>query len=277
MLRFAQHDKPMPIRFASFLGDNAFEFYRQVVADVGEASGLPTEMLTDVSAGLDTLLNEARIEAAFGCGLPYVWKAREDASPVRLMVAPVLPAARYADQPVYFSDVIVRSDSPYQSFEDLRGAMFAFNQAISFSGYVLPLYHLLQTGRAGGFFGQTLETGSHAASMEWVENGRAEAAAIDSVVLEMELKQRPDRAGAFRVIESLGPAGMPPVMSATRLAEDQHYQLQHALITMHTRPRGQAILEQSGVRRFAPVTDRNYDDIRRMLLALHEANLTHLG
>lgn len=237
---------------------------------------MPTEMIADVSAGIDALFNEGRIEAAFGCGLPYVWKAAEVAPTVRLMAAPVLPAARYNNQPVYFSDIIVRGDSPYQTFENLRGATFAYNQIVSFSGYVLPLYYLLETGRTDGFFGKTLASGSHAVSMDWVESGQVDAAAIDSVVLEMEVIQRPRRMGVFRVIESLGPAGMPPVMSATQLSDEAHLRLTQALVTMHQHPRGQAILARSGVRRFAPVTDRNYDDIRRMLRALKEAGQSEL-
>ncbi|MGH2521698.1 MAG: phosphate/phosphite/phosphonate ABC transporter substrate-binding protein [Anaerolineales bacterium] len=267
---------PSAIRFASFLGDNAFEFYRQVVAYLGEASGTPTEMVADTSAGLEAMFGEGQIEAAFGCGLPYVWKAAEESPSVRLMAAPVLPAERYQDRPVYFSDVIVRADAPFNTFADLRGATFAYNQAVSFSGYVLPLYHLLTLGETNGFFGKTVASGSHAASMNWVESGQADAAAIDSVVLEMELAQRPERASAFRVVASLGPAGMPPVITSTRLDPETHARLTRALVSMHTDERGRGILRQGGVRRFAPVTDRNYDDIRQMLAALREAGVKEL-
>ncbi len=266
----------MTIRFASFLGDNAFEFYRQVVAYLVYAAAVPTEMVSDTSPGLEAMFSERQIEAAFGCGLPYVWKAAEASPSVCLMAAPVLPAARYGDRPVYFSDVVVRADSPCQTFADLRGATFAYNQAISFSGYVLPLYHLLTLGQTDGFFGATVASGSHAVSMDWVERGRADAAAIDSVVLEMELAQRPERAGAFRVVASLGPAGMPPVMAAARLPDDEREKLTQALIKMRTTEQGQAILKRGGVRRFAPVADRNYDDLRQMLQALQRARVTEL-
>jgi ABC-type phosphate/phosphonate transport system substrate-binding protein len=69
---------------------------------------------------------------------------------------------------------------------------------------------------------------------------------------------------------------MPPVTSATRLAEAEHRRLTEALVTMHQHPAGQAILTSGGVRRFAPVTDRNYDDIRQMLRAIEQAGLTEL-
>jgi phosphonate transport system substrate-binding protein len=264
------------IRFASFLGDNAFEFYREVVTYLGGVTGYPTEMVSDPSSDLDAMFDEGRIEAAFGCGLPYVWKAAAASPSVRLMVAPVLPAARYGDRPIYYSDVVVRADSPYRTFDDLRGATFAYNQRVSFSGYVLPLYHLLTLGRTNGYFGAVVASGSHAVSMDWVEGGRAAAAAIDSVVLEMEWRQRPARARTLRVVESLGPAAMPPVMASTRLADDVHRALAEALVHMHTTDHGQEILKRGGVRRFAPVTDQHYDDIRRRLEALQRAGVTDL-
>ncbi len=259
----------MLIRFASFLGDNGFDFYRQVAEHLGEASGLSTRMIADTSPGMEVMFGQGMIEAAFGCGLPYVWKAAEPQPTVRLMAAPVMPSPRYGDRPIYYSDVVVRRDSRYQTLSDLRGATFAFNQTVSFSGYVLPCYHMLTLGETlHGYFGRAVETGSHAKSMDWVENGRADAAAIDSVVLDMEYLQRPARADVFRVVENVGPASIPPVIASTRLSPETYARLTEALVHMHTTERGQAILEQGGVRRFAGVTDKDYDDIRRIYKAV---------
>jgi len=208
------------------------------------------------------------LDAAFCCGLPYVWQADRPEAPVRLLAAPVMPGERYQDQPVYFADVIVRADAPYQTLADLRGARFAYNQVESFSGYVLPRYHLHTLGETLDFFGALLTTGSHARSMDWVEAGQADAAAIDSVVLEMEARQRPGRAAGWRVVASLGPAAMPPVIASARLGPEVQDRLRQALVTMPATPAGQAVLSEGGVRRFAPVSDAHYDDIRRMLRAL---------
>jgi phosphonate transport system substrate-binding protein len=257
------------IRFASFLGDNGFEFYRQVAEYVGQASGLPTQMIADTSPGMEAMFGEGMIEAAFGCGLPYVWKAAEPQPTVRLVAAPVMPSPRYDNRPFYYADVIVRSDSRFQALEDLRGATFAYNQTVSFSGYVLPIYHWLTLGeKLQDFFGKTLETGSHARSLDAVEAGQADAAAIDSVVLDMEYLQRPERENAFRVLASCGPASIPPVIASARLDPMTHARVTDVLINMHADERGQAILKLGGVRRFAAVTDRDYDDIRRMVKAV---------
>jgi phosphonate transport system substrate-binding protein len=264
----------MALRFASFLGDNGFEFYRQVVEYLGEATGLETEMVKDTTPGMDAMFAQSALDGAFGCGLPYVWKAAEPDSSVRLMAAPVMPAARYRDRPIYYADVIVRRDSTFKTLADLRGASFAFNQTISFSGYVLPLYHWLTLGEhLPIFFGRLIETGSHANSMDWVESGQADAAAIDSVVLDMEYLQQPDRAGVFRTLASCGPASIPPVIASARLDPEVHARLTRALVTMHTTERGRATLRLGGVRRFAAVTDRDYDDIRRMSRAAETGQL----
>jgi phosphonate transport system substrate-binding protein len=183
-----------------------------------------------------------------------------------LLAAPIMLAPRYADRPVYFADVIVRADSRFHSFAGLRGATFAFNEEISMSGYVLPRYHWLRQGEdLLTFFGQLVKSGSHAHSMDWVESGRADCAAIDSVVLEMELLQRPARRESFRIVTSGGPATMPPAIASARLDPHTHERLAAALITMHTIEAGRAVLQTGGVRRFTHVADSDYDDIRRML------------
>ncbi|MDW8326506.1 MAG: PhnD/SsuA/transferrin family substrate-binding protein [Anaerolineales bacterium] len=256
----------MILRFASFLGDNGFEFYRQVVAYLGAATGLPTEMVRDTSAGMDALFANGMLAGAFGCGLLYVRKAAESEPLVRLLAAPVMSPARYGDRPVYFSDVIVRHDSPFHTFDDLRGATFAYNEEISLSGYVLPRYHWQRQGEdLLTFFGALVKSGSHARSMDWVQAGRADCAAIDSVVLEMEFLQRPARRQAFRIVAGAGPATMPPVMASAQLDPLTHEQLAEALTGMHLTEAGRAVLQGGGVRRFARVTDSDYDDIRHIL------------
>src|SRR6185503_12494354 len=179
-------ESQQPIRVASFLGDNAFDFYNQIVTYIGDALGIPTQMATDSSAGLHALMGSGQIDAAFSCGLPYVWQASEPAPTVHLVAAPVLPGPRYHNQPVYYSDIVVRTDSAYQSLDDLRGSRFAYNETVSFSGYVLPLYQLRSLDRAAYFFARVMATGLPAASKDRMESGRADSAAIRSMVLEME-------------------------------------------------------------------------------------------
>lgn len=269
--------KSSSVHFASFLGDNAFEFYRQIVGYLGDVTGITTELVSGIPATKqDQMVDTGEIQAVFTCGLPYVRKADSNPPLLSLMAAPVMLGARYCDKPVYYSDVIVRADSPYQTFEDLRDTTFAYNEVHSLSGYMLPCYHLLTLGETGRFFAKTVRSGSHALSMEWVEEGRVAAAAIDSVVLEMEIAQRSERAWSLRVIENMGPTTMPPVAASNGLPDNLSEPLRQALLNMHTTEQGWTILREGDVRRFAPVVDADYDPIRHILQALQEAGVTKL-
>lgn len=265
------------LRFASFLGDNAFEFYHQIVTYLGRATGYPTELIRDLSPeAQEAQVQQETIQAVFTCGLPYVRKADHRPPLLKVMVAPVLAAARHHDQPVYFSDVIVRADAPYHNFAALRGQSFAYNERHSLSGYLAVCHHLLSLGETQGFFGELRLSGSHAVSMDWVEQGHVTAAAIDSVVLAMELRQRPERARVFRLVASIGPLPMPPLAAVSGLSDEVYRRLIEALVTMHQDQDGQAILQSGGVRRFEPVRDSDYDPIRYILQDLERAGFMEL-
>lgn len=260
------------IRFASFLAHNAAEFYRQVSDYLGQVTGLPAEFVSGLSPEeQDRLVDEGQIQVVFTCGLPYTRKAEAQPPLLYLLAAPVMAGPRYGDQPVYFTDIIVRTDSPYRNLAGLRGQSFAYNEIHSLSGYRLPAYHLLTLNESWRFFGELVQSGSHAASMDWVESGRVTAAAIDSVVLAMELNQRPERRDRLRVVETIGPMPMPPVAASRGLEAVLRDQLSQALLEMHTQPEGQAILSRAGMKRFAPVEDSHYEPIRQLRRVLRQA------
>lgn len=264
----------MTIRFASFLGDNAREFYQAVVAYLGQTTGLDTELVTDLSSDeKEAQVEREEIQIVFTCGLPYVGKADKMPPRLRLLAAPVLAAERYQNQPVYFSDVIVRADSPHFTLADLAGATFAYNEIHSFSGYISVWGHLLRLGLGVHFFGEWRPSGTHADSMDAVAQGRVAAAAIDSVVLEMELWQRPERANTFRVIERIGPYPMPPVAAVAGLAAAPFQQVRQALLGMHETEPGRAILHSQQFRGFTTVSDQDYDPIRQVVRELDLAGL----
>lgn len=265
------------LKFASFLGDNAFGFYSRVVEYVADTTGIGAELVRDLSPEeQDRRVNDGDIQAVFTCGLPYVRKADLDPPLLRLLAAPVMAAPRYQGRPVYFSDVIVRADSPVQTLVELRHTTFAYNEVHSLSGYVLPCYYLWQLDQPQPFFADTLRSGSHTESMAWVESGQVTAAAIDSVVLDMELTRCLRRADVFRVIDSIGPMPAPPVAASPRMSAADFFPVQQALLAMHTTHAGQIILQTAGVRRFAPITDSNYNSIRRIVTALQQAGITEL-
>jgi hypothetical protein len=120
------------------------------------------------------------------------------------LVAPVRRHPRYHAKPVYYSDMIVRADTSFKSFEELRGCSWAYNERGSHSGFNIVGYYLAMRGFDQSFFGRVVESGSHRKSLEMVLRGSVDTAAIDSSVLELEVAKDPAISGQIRTVEALG-------------------------------------------------------------------------
>ncbi|MCC6417387.1 MAG: PhnD/SsuA/transferrin family substrate-binding protein, partial [Gemmataceae bacterium] len=192
------------------------------------------------------------------------------------LAAPVLQGERYAGRPVYFSDVVVRRDSPFQSFADLRGRSWSYNEPRSHSGYGVTRYWLVRLGETRGFFGRVLEAGWHERSLRLVAAGEVDASAIDSQVLAVALRDHPELAERLRVLATLGPSTIQPVVAARRLPEALKEDLRAVLLELGEDEESRRQLAHGFIDRFAPVDDADYDDIRAMLAAAEQADFLTL-
>jgi len=262
-----------PLRFASFLAPNIRPVYEAVAEYAGERLGLPVELVDGTS--FDQFA-AGDVDAGFICGLPYVQLARHSPPPVALLAAPVLRGKRYSGRPIYFSDVIVHRDSPFRSFADLRGRSWAYNDPDSHSGYNVTRDRLVQMGETGGFFGHVVEAGYHQRSIRLVAAGEVDASAIDSQVLAVELRDHGELAAQLRVIDTLGPSTIQPVVAASHLPASLRADLRAALLAIGDEPAWRERLAAGLVERFVAVDDAVYDDIRHMLAAAKRANFLAL-
>lgn len=204
-----------------------------------------------------------RIDIAWICGRPYV-RLVDEGAPIELLVAPVMAGERYAGRSIYFSDVVVRRDSPHKRFADLRGCSWAYNEPGSQSGYHITRYHLTRLGETGRFFGRVVASGAHLRSLQMVRDGDIDASAIDSTVLEWEVARDPSLVERIRVIEALGPSPIPPLVASGPRVRALATDLRAALLDMAETDEGRAVLEMGGLMRFAAVTDNDYQPIRDM-------------
>jgi phosphate/phosphite/phosphonate ABC transporter binding protein len=249
------------IRFATYLAPNIYDTYACIARYVGEKIGRPATLIIGQSFDQIAL---GGVDIAFMCGLPYATLAETPACPFQLLAAPILHGERYQHRPIYFSDVIVRKESPYASFDDLGGCAWALNQRESHSGWNVVVYSLLKRGKTPGFFGQLIETGSHQNSIAHVLNGQADATAIDSQVLDVFLAHNPKAAAALRVLAMLGPSSIPPVVIARSVDQTLRQTIQEVILTMHEDPQAAAALRSGAIERFVTVKDEDYNDIREM-------------
>jgi len=261
-----------PLRFATFLAPNMVPVYRFLAARIGDRLGRPVELM--VGASFDQF---GRGEADFGviCGLPYVWLADRRPPPVEPLAAPVLAGARYDSRPVYYSDVIVRHDSPIGSLEELRGRSWAYNEPASHSGHTVTLHSLVRMGARPGFFGRVVEAGFHQRAIRLVHSGAVDAAAIDSQVLAVEVRDHPDLA-SLRVVGSFGPSTIQPVVAASHLPSRLKDQIRNLLIELSDDPTARTALDHGLIDRFTVIDDGAYDDIRAMLAVIEAAGWTSL-
>ena len=250
------------IHFATFLSPIMYSTYAHIARYVGERVGYQT--LLTVGQSFDEFA-ENLVDVAFICGLPYVRISSQDPCLIELLVAPVLMGERYLHKPVYFSDVIVRSDSPYTSFDDLGGCVWAYNERVSHSGCNLVCYSLLERGKSPDYFGKTVKSGSHIRSLEMVLEGEADAAVIDSHLSDILRSRYEVLAGRLRVVDVLGPSSIPPVVVSRRLDNELKCRLREALITMHLDSCGAEELRKALIERFVAVEDEDYWNIREML------------
>jgi phosphonate transport system substrate-binding protein len=225
---------PRGLRAATFLAPCNRPLY-EFIAEACEASEL-------VDGGDWRTLGEGRIDLAFVCSPPLIWLK----GAIEAIAAPVFTDARFAGRALYSSEVVVRRDSPYRSFEDLRGTRWAVNEPSSWSGY----WVVLQKVGDWSYFGDVVQSGFHQRSLQLVAQGEVDAAAIDSQVLAVEQRDDPALARRLRVVATLGPAPSQPVVVRSALEPGVKAWLQNRLLNL---PR--AVLGRFFIEGFAPPPD----------------------
>ena len=109
----------------------------------------------------------------------------------------------------YNSVFVVRKDDPRQTLADFDGAPFAFNEALSQSGWAAPQTH---AARLGLRLPTVLMSGGHRRSAAAVAEGLADIAAVDAVT--HALMQGDPAAAALRVIARTDPTPGLPLIAA---------------------------------------------------------------
>jgi phosphonate transport system substrate-binding protein len=260
-----------PLRVASHLAPSVLPAYALVARRIGERLGRPTELIVAADyrrcgADLD--------EVCFVCSIPYLLLADAGTIAMTPLAAPVLRGRRYRGRPVYYSEVVVRAESPYRSFADLAGTAWAYNEPFSHSGFMIALHRLASAGLDASFIGEWVETGFHDDALRAVIDGRAEWAAIDSQVLQLWRRADPMVRRRLRSIEVLGPSIIQPVVASTRrLTSRERGEILAVLIDLDRDALGRAVLAGAGIRCFVPVADADYDDIRDKLGLVRSSDL----
>ena len=209
-------------------------------------------------------------DVAFMCAPSFIWLRNLRPPPAELLgVLPVFDDERNQGKPVYFCDVVVRNDAPIHAFSELEGGSWAYNDACSLSGYYSLLNKLAESGADEGFFDNIRCSGSHLASMEAVLGGEADAAAIDSNVLRIRLREVPALSKKLRVIESWGPYPIQPIVVSSAVHPDLKERLRIAFLATEEDQHMRRSLKLFGLSHFVAVGPGDYaSDAHKDLAAL---------
>lgn len=140
------------------------------------------------------------------CGYPF--RARLHPH-VQLIGTPVL-ALPDCPPGQYCSAIVIRADDPRKAPQDFAKARFAYNEALSQSGWAAPQNWAAARGFA---FSNPIRTGAHRASAMAVTEGRADIAAIDALTWEI-LRTHDRFTDNLRVLARTDPTPALPYITA---------------------------------------------------------------
>lgn len=149
--------------------------YRPVVAYLEKRLGVKVEFrnATDYAGVIEALVaNKIQVSQFGPASYAQAWITSGG------KVTPLLGSLDAAGDFGYYSVVVVKTDSPYKSIDDLKGTRLAFADPNSTSGFQAPAYFLKESGYdPAKFFASTTFSGSHENSVIALLNGTFDAAA----------------------------------------------------------------------------------------------------
>ncbi len=249
---------PLPPRKALFNNDiirvavaailsptGTIDSYSPLMSYFEEVLGKPVKLVQRKTyKEINDLLSRGSVDVAFICTGAYIEGVKED-----IMTILVVPEIN--GRVTYQSFTIVQAASPYHSFNDLRGKIFAFTDPMSNTGYFYPISLLKTKGETPeSYFRRTIFTYSHDRSINAVADGIADGASVDNLVLEYARQRGPELSEHIRVIWESEEFGMPPVVIPKQLEEEKRLKFEKLFLNIHNHQSGRRALESLGIEKF---------------------------
>lgn len=155
--------------------------------------------------------------------------------------------------------LLVASDSPFQTWNDLKNKTMAFTDHESFTGWLLPSAALAERGaNPEDYFKKVIYTGSHDRSVMAITTHTVDAAAVMSLVWFSILEKQPALRDRVRIIWQSQSFGPPMIVVPGNLDRKLEEALRNALIALNNDDEGRRILAEIGIKRFVPARPETY-------------------
>lgn len=201
--------------------------WHRLLGSALERAGLDWPLVDyDAPAPLSALWARDDLGLVMMCGMPF---AMREPRPT-LVAAPIPSPARYEGRAVYFTDIVVRRDSPAQTLADTFGGVAGYTLASSLSGGVAFADHLKRHAGGLGAYRGTVGDLIHARGViEALVAGRIDVGPLDSWVHDLLRHHEPDFAARVRVVDSTPARPIPPLVATAALDEPTLAALRGAL------------------------------------------------
>jgi ABC-type phosphate/phosphonate transport system substrate-binding protein len=236
--------------------------WRSLLGVILADTGAPIEILDHAPpAPISELWLRPDKAAVFMCGLPWSLATAQPG----LVAAPVLSPAAYGDRPCYWSDVVVRADSPFRTIEQTFGHRLALTTPESQSGYAALLHALMPHGGSTPLYREIVEPRfTPMGALTAVIERKAEVAPIDSYAFALLSKHAPDLTSQVRAVMSTEPTAVPLLVSSGPAAR----RITAAFLAGREVPATAALMDQLLLRRFVRPESRAYDELRHRFLTM---------
>ena len=252
--------KPLRIAVGAMITPKAgFAFYKQFLDYIEDKMERQIDFIDKENyAEINTLLKTGGLDAAFVCSGPYVDGHEEFG--LELLAMP-----QAYGETVYYSYIIVPSDSPVNRFDELRGKVFAFTDPQSNTGKLVPTYMLARMDETpDSFFKEYTFTYAHDKSIRAVAMRMVDGAAVDSLIWEYANITDPQITSKTKIILKSPPYGIPPFVARPGLAPEIKDRLKQILLATHKDEEGKRILRGMMIDRFVEGDNSGYDSVRQM-------------
>lgn len=231
--------------------------WKRLFSGIGRRAGLDIDAINyPAPAPLADLWARPDMAAVFMCGLPYMLSEKRPA----ILVAPAPSPAGFDGQPRYWTNLIVRADSAFQTLPDTFGHRLALTVLDSQSGYIAPLRLLATYGGSEPLFDRVIAPRiTPVGAIAAVIDGLAELAPVDAYAFELLRRSRPELVAQVRVVARTDARPIPLLVASPPRPEA----LAASFLTAHDDPALAPIMADLLLDRFVEPDAASYEILPR--------------
>lgn len=203
---------------------------------------------------LPALWRDPALLLAQSCGFPFMTTLRGQ---VQLVATPHYRADG-CDGARHRAAILIRRDHPAETLGDLAGTRAGVNDRTSNTGMNLFRAGIAPVAQGTAFFQSVTITGSHAASVEAIRDGRIDVASVDGVTLALLQDHDPALRDAVRILAWTQATPALPFVSSLATPPDILTKLRDALAAVCEDSGHTAVLDRLRLTGISLLAERDY-------------------